>query len=268
MTNEELVQRYRNNPDDTKAMEQLYLQNRGLLRKLVADSAKAFHTDNPDHLEDLVSEGTLALWEVIVGNTYDPSKGKLTTYAYPFIQGAMYRWLEQNIGILSLSKQQMQKIRRAQQLYHDSGFDEEAIARTMNISEAEAAQLLSYNTHAIFLDAHEESAVSELHLPAAESVEYTVMNKIWLSLLPEIFAQLKARDKYILGHFYGVFGYEKKSPERLALELELTIDGVYKARENALKALKTLYYGSPLHIWRKAYMDTKKAAREAEQVPL
>ena len=89
------------------------------------------------------------------------------------------------------------------------------------------------------------------------------MNKIWLSLLPEVFEQLKARDKYILGHFYGVFGYEKKLPDRLALELELTIDGVYKARENALKALKTLYYGSPLHIWRRAYMDTKKAAREA-----
>ncbi len=105
----------------------------------------------------------------------------------------------------------------------------------------------------------------QIPLPAVEFVEYTVMNKIWLSLLPEIFAQLKARDKYILGHFYGVFGYEKEPPDRLALELELTIDGVYKAKENALRALKALYYGSPLHIWRKAYMDmdTKKAAREA-----
>ncbi len=263
MTNEELVRRYRNNPDDTEAMEQLYLQNRGLLRKLAVESARAFHTDNPDHLEDLISEGTLALWEVIVGNAYDPAKGKLTTYAYPFIQGAMHRWLEQNIGVLSLSKQQMKKIRRAQQLYHDAGFDEKAIACAMNISEAEAAQLLSYNTHAISLDSHEEPAIAEIPLPVVESVEYTVMNKIWLSLLPEIFAQLKARDKYILGHFYGVFGYEKKPPDRLALELELTIDGVYKAKENALRALKALYYGSPLHIWRKAYMDTKKAAREA-----
>ncbi len=263
MTNEELVRRYRNNPDDTEAMEQLYLQNKGLLRKLAAESARAFHTDDPDHLEDLVSEGTLALWEVIVDNAYDPAKGKLTTYAYPFIRGAMHRWLEQNIGVLSLSKQQMQKIRRAQQLYHDSGFDEKAIACAMNISESEAAQLLNYNTHAISLDSHEEPAIAEIQLPAVESVEYTVMNKIWLSLLPEIFAQLKARDKYILGHFYGVFGYEKKLPDRLALELELTIDGVYKAKENALRALKALYYGSPLHIWHKAYMDTKKAAREA-----
>lgn len=261
MTNEELVQRYRNNPDDTETTEQLHLQNRGLLRKLAVESARAFHTDNLDYLEDLISEGTLALWEVIVGNTYDPAKG--ISYAYPFIQGAMYRWLEQNIGVLSLSKQQMKKIRRAQQLYHDSGLDENVIARAMNISESEAAQLLSYNTHTIFLDTHNESAIADIQLPAVESVEYTVMNKIWLSLLPEIFERVKARDKYILGHFYGVFGYEKKPPGLLALELELTIDGVYKARENALRALKTLYYDSPLHIWRRAYMDTKKAARAA-----
>lgn len=42
MTNEELVRRYRNNPDDTETMEQLYLQNRGLLRKLAAESARHF----------------------------------------------------------------------------------------------------------------------------------------------------------------------------------------------------------------------------------
>lgn len=67
----------------------------------------------------------------------------------------------------------MKKIRQAQQLYHDSGFDETTIAHTMNISKAKTAQLLSYNTHASFLDAHEESAVSDIQLPAVESVEYT-----------------------------------------------------------------------------------------------
>ncbi|MBQ5656086.1 MAG: hypothetical protein IIV14_01465 [Bacteroidaceae bacterium] len=30
-----------------------------------------------------------------------------------------------------------------------------------------------------------------------------------LSLPPEVFGKLKKEDKYLLGHLYGVYGYEK-----------------------------------------------------------
>ena len=83
------------------------------------------------------------------------------------------------------------------------------------------------------------------------------MNDIWLSLLPEVFNSLKIKDRYILGHYYGLYDYEKKPPEELGLELELTVDGVYKARDAALWRLKQQYHGTPLHIWRRAYVDTK-----------
>ena len=99
-------------------------------------------------------------------------------------------------------------------------------------------------------------------MPAAENVEHIVMNEIWLSLLPEVFNGLKIKDRYILGHYYGLYDYEKKPPEQLGLELELTVDGVYKARDAALRRLKQLYHGTPLHIWRRAYIDTKLAAQK------
>ena len=74
------------------------------------------------------------------------------------------------------------------------------------------------------------------------------------------FEKLKKKDKHLLGHLYGVYGYEKKSPDTLALELELTISGVYKARDTALKHLQKLYRESDLYIWRRAYQITKTAA--------
>ena len=114
------------------------------------------------------------------------------------------------------------------------------------------------------LEHEEENSVNDNAslMPAAENVEHTVMNKIWLSLLPEVFNSLKIKDRYILGHYCGLYDYEKKPPEQLGLELELTVDGVYKARDAALRRLKQLYYDTPLHIWCRAYIDTKLAAQK------
>ena len=78
------------------------------------------------------------------------------------------------------------------------------------------------------------------------------------------FEKLKKKDKHLLGHLYGVYGYEKKSPDTLALELELTTAGVYKARNTALKHLQKLYRESDLYIWRRAYQITKAAASRGD----
>lgn len=270
MTNEELIQKYRNNPSDTDALHQLFAQNEGLIRKTASEVANLYSAKQNDQLQDLISEGNLALLEVVVGNSYDPAKGKLMTYALPFIRGAMCRWLEKNLGTMAVSKHQMEKIRRAQQMYYEYNYDAATIARELKISPEETAQLLLYNTHPISLDdlkaalehAEERSEKNDaLLMPAAENVEHIVMNEIWLSLLPEVFNSLKIKDRYILGHYYGLYDYEKKSPEQLGLELELTVDGVYKARDAALRRLKQLYHGTPLHIWRRAYVDTKLATQ-------
>ena len=41
----------------------------------------------------------------------------------------------------------------------------------------------------------------------------------------------------------------------LAFRLELTVDGVYKARDSAICRAKEVYHGSDLHLWRRAYVD-------------
>jgi len=123
------------------------------------------------------------------------------------------------------------------------------------------SQLLNYNTHALSLDQLiEDDFSSEGGEQPRYSMEYGVMLKIRLSLLPEVFEKLKKKEKHLLGHLYGVYGYEKKSPDTLALELELTTAGVYKSRDTALKYLQKLYRESDLYIWRRAYQITKTAA--------
>ena len=91
MTNEELIQTYRNDPCNTDTLRQLFVQNEGLIRKTASEVAHIYSAKQNEQVEDLISEGNLALLEVIVGNSYDPAKGKLITYALPFIRGAMCR---------------------------------------------------------------------------------------------------------------------------------------------------------------------------------
>ena len=46
----------------------------------------------------------------------------------------------------------------------------------------------------------------------------------------------------------------------IAFLLELTIDGVYKARDAAVRHAKDVYHGSDLHLWRRAYVNMKITA--------
>ena len=193
MTNEELLRKYYAEHDED-ALAQLYEQNMDLLWSIARKSAKAFGCDGSDVLDDLVSEGILAFSEVIYKGSYDEVKGKLTTYVYPFIKGAMYRWLEKNACTTALSYEELE--------------------------EANAMPTADNYLHA--------GAILSLRSPA-ESVEHQVMTKIGLERLPEILNRLSSKDRYLLGHYYGVFGCEKKKVMDIAFELEMTIDGVYKA---------------------------------------
>lgn len=276
MTNEELIAQYRRDPNDKETMHQLCQQFKKLIRKLAIECARSFHcvfyrengkgyTAYTDFIiEDLVGEGRIALIEAIRSDCYSPDTAKLSTYVYPFIKGAMYRWLESNIGAVGISRHEMQKVRQAQRMYHERTLVNE-IAQSMHLSESEAAWLINYNTHALSMEQLiEEDFSSEDGEQLRYSMEYGVMLKIWLSLLPEVFEKLKKKDKHLLGHLYGVYGYEKKSLDTLALELELTTAGVYKARDNAIRHLQELYRNSDLYIWRRAYHITKNVARKGE----
>lgn len=103
MTNEELIRQI--SAGNMDAAQQLYKNNIGLIRSIAKVCAADFEylqgeedAENTAYAEELLrdlrAEGALAFYERIQSGEYDPAKGRLTTYLYPYIKGAMYRWLE------------------------------------------------------------------------------------------------------------------------------------------------------------------------------
>ena len=145
MTNEELYRQYLSG--DTEAFEQLYLQMQGFIASVAKDAAQSFGCSDKETLDELCAEGALELCERLSTGEYDENRGKLTTYLHPFLRGRMYRYMEANLGVMALSKDEMQRVRSAQQLYYDAGKSTEEIAAQLGVSENAAAKAIAYNTH-------------------------------------------------------------------------------------------------------------------------
>lgn len=266
MTNEELYQKVQ--AGVAGAFEQLHGQLENFIRSIALAAARRFGCTDAAAMplmEDLCAEGDLELWERIQESVYDEGAGKVTTYLYPFLRGRMYRYLETNLGVMALSKDEMERVRRAQRLYHTEDKSVEEIAVQMGISETETARLIRYNTHflSVFDLQKEENAGDPLerlmsHRQGA-SAEQIVYRKVCLELLEPLFRSLSAKDRSILGHTFGVYGYEKLSAEELGLREMLSSDGVTKARKTALEHLRQRYPGSSLHRWRRAFRLMREA---------
>lgn len=219
MSNEELLQQYKDG--DAPALEQLYEQNVGLIKRIAEKCLMDFGylskgTTAPwkaasyvDELrQELRSEGVLVFFDKIQSGAYDPSQGKLITYLYPFIKGAMYRWLERH---------------RNEMVY------------TVSVCD--------------LMPDGEDNELLEFPDMQFQSVEQIVYQKICLELLRDIFDQLSEKDRSILGHTFGMYGYKKYTLDDLGLKEILTADGVIKARDAALLHLQKLYDGSRLQLW-------------------
>lgn len=270
MTNEELYQKARGG--DADAFEQLYGQLENFIRSIALDAARKFGCNDAAAvtlLEDLCAEGSLELWERLQSDGYDETAGKLTTWLYPFLRGRMYRYLETNLGVMALSKDEMERVRLAQRLYYTEDKSVAEIASQIGISEAETARLVGYNTHflSVFdLQKEDEEGDPLEHLLSnrqGASAEQIVYRKVCLELLEPLFHSLNAKDRSILGHTFGVYGYEKLSADELGLREMLSSDGVTKARKTALKHLRKRYPGSELQRWREVFRLMKRSRREA-----
>ena len=223
MTNEELVRQYYDG--DEAALEKLYHKNIGLIRGIAKETAAEFNclmTDqhHPNQcsvytktiLDDLCGEGALELLTRIQSREYDESRAVLTTYLYPHLKGRMTRWLEQNIGCMALSKDEMAAVRQVQRLYHVAWKDTGEIAEELGIPEARVSRYVRYNTH--FLGVHDLVPVGydgdpyERLMPGllSASAEQAVYRKVCIELLRELFDTLPKKDRDILGKTCGVFG--------------------------------------------------------------
>ena len=267
MTNEQLIRQYYDG--DETALEKLYHKNLGLIRGIAKETAEAFNclmTDShhPNQcsaytktiLDDLCGEGALEFLARIQSREYDQNRAALTTYLYPHLRGRMTRWLEQNIGCMALSKDEMSAVRQAQRLYHVAWKDTSEIAEELGIPEARVSRYVRYNTH--FLGVHDLVPESydgdpyEWLMPGMLSVsaEQAVYRKVCIELLRELFDTLPKKDRDILGKSYGVFGYPEATLKEIGMYHMMKESAVEKAKNRAVEKLRESYSGSRLQVWR------------------
>lgn len=156
MTNEELMIRLAGG--DESALAALCLNNKGLIRDRARRMAEAYHCIRTNDrgqwsrytketLSELESVGITAFLECVRSGKYDSAQGALTTYVVPFLDGAMRRHFEKSLGTLSLDRDSMALVRRAQQLHGGLGKDIKEVAEQLGISVSEAAKHIAYSTH-------------------------------------------------------------------------------------------------------------------------
>ena len=267
MTNEQLIRQYYDG--DEAALEKLYHKNIGLIRGIAKEAAAEFNclmTDqhHPNQfsaytktiLDDLCGEGALEFLTRIQNREYDESRAVLTSYLYPHLKGRMIRWLEQNIGCMALSKDEMAAVRQAQRLYHVAWKDTGEIAEKLGISEDRVTQYVRYNTH--FLGVHDlvpkdyDGDPYERLMPGMLSVsaEQAVYRKVCIELLRELFDALPKKDRDILGKACGVFGYPEATLKEIGMYHMMKESAVEKAKNRAVEKLREAYPGSRLQMWR------------------
>ena len=267
MTNEELVRRYFDG--DEASLEKLYHKNLGLIRSIAKETAAEFNCLTVDEhhpnqisaytktvLDDLCGEGALEFLARIQSKEYDESRAALSTYLYPHLKGRMTRWLEQNIGCMALSKDEMAAVRQAQQLYYIAWKDTDEIAEELDISKSRTNRYVRYNTH--FLGVHDlvpkdyDGDPYERLMPGmlTASAEQVVYRKVCIELLRELFNALPKKDKDILGKAYGVFGYSEAALNEIGMYHMRKESAVEKAKNRAVEKMKAVYPSSRLQVWR------------------
>lgn len=270
MTNEELMCRYYAGDDSVLTM--LYNKNTGLIRSIAKETAAMYgcvimddkhpseysvYTKNI--LSDLYSEGALELISRLQRREYDESAATLTTYLYPHLQGCMRRWLEQNIGTMSLRKDEMDTIRKVQQLYHEESVEVPEIAERLGISEIRAQRFLGYTTHFLGAwdlvpenyegDPFDYISPVDLSMPTEKAFNQHFRRE----LLRELFDTLPRKDRDILGKSFGVFGYPEETLREIGMYHMMKESAVEKAKNRALKKLVKAYPDSKLKVWKSVY---------------
>ena len=257
MTNEQLVMSYYNG--ENGALAQLYEINKEYIRKLVKSAVKRYagYISVKDHSKDLFQIASLEFIERIQKGGFDPQKGGLLTYLTPYLKARILEYIAQTSSLFQLDSKRFALTAKCRALRKKWRSNAE-IAQELGIPERTVKQYLRYpfgHTAIVNGESHDEHCVSECILPAKErSAESIVYRKWCLRYTKELFEQLSAKDKWVLGSYYGVYGYEQLSSEEIGNLLTVSRDAVLKRVKSILCRLRKLYYqNSRLYVWCRAH---------------
>ena len=265
MTNEELIQKYYDG--DMQALYDLYERNVGFIQSVAAAAAKDYknYLRFSDTFDDLVQVGCLTFFERLRAKQYDASKGGLLTYLTPRLRYAMQEFIEQFSSPIGLSHSDFWNIQRCRKL-HNGGKSNPDIAKELGMDRKTVQSCLSFSfkTETLMIRAETENGIEYIENPGLVVNDLHPDNKVYievsLELFKELFENLSARDREILGRKYGAFGYEETSVNDIADYMLITRNAVNKAVNSATEILRKEYHNrSKLKWWRLCNRAVKDA---------
>ena len=122
----------------------------------------------------------------------------------------------------------------------------------------------SFKTETLMIRAETENGIEYIENPGLVVNDLHPDNKVYievsLELFKELFENLSARDREILGRKYGAFGYEETSVNDIADYMLISRSAVNKAVNSATEILRKEYHnGSKLKWWRLCNRAVKDA---------
>lgn len=247
MTNEELVERVRGG--DADSIEKLLQNNREYLYKLARRLS-----NNPDVIEDLVQEGSIAILDA--AGSYNLAQGVMfLTYATPFIRKAMRSFMAKIYLPMAIPTARYSQLRQVNFLIPKFQMEKESVSpkdlflticQEMNVSEKVARGLLQdYYTffQETTLDEQWEQSIPCFEADPAKVYEQKLLAKcIQIAL-----AELAPRERILIQQYRGLDGTHNDDMTFQKLAVLLNYNGhsaAEKAYKRAVKSLrKALYAG-------------------------
>ena len=264
MTNEELAERIRG--EDADSIEKLLQNNQEYLYKLARRLS-----NNPDVIEDLVQEGTIAILDA--AGRYDPvQRAMFLTCATSFIHKAMRGFMAQMSLQMTVPAARYSQLRRVNYLVAKFQMDNEErslqcllhlICQEMNVSEKVALGLLR-DYYAVYQDV----ALDELweqNIPCFDTDPAKVYEQTLLfECIGEAMGQLSPRERNLIQYHLGLNVPEGIGMTFQELAVLLNFNGhsaAEKAYNRAVKSLKQVLYAGGYG----EYMRAKQAVVSAKR---
>ena len=264
MTNEELVEHVRGG--DADSIEKLLQNNQEYLYKLARRLS-----NNPDVIEDLVQEGSIAILDA--AGSYNLTQGVMfLTYATPFIHKAMRNFMARMSLPMAIPTARYSQLRRVNYLVAKFQMEKENISpqdllltvcREMNVSEKVVRGLLwDFSTvfQEVVLNEQWEQSVPCIEADPAKVYEQKLLSKC----IQIAFAELAPRERVLIQQYLGFDGEHDDGMTFQELAVLLNYNGhssAEKAYNRAAKSLRQVIYAGRYG----EYMWAKQSIARAER---
>lgn len=264
MTNEELVEHVRDG--DADSIENLLQNNQEYLYKLARRLS-----NNPDVIEDLVQEGSIAILDA--ADSYEPAQGVMfLTYTTPFIRKAMHSFMAKMALPIAIPTARYSQLRQVNFLVARFQMDKEnaslqdlllTICREMNVSEKVARGLLQdYSTffQETTLDEQWEHSIPCFEADPAKVYEQELLAECIQAALTE----LAPRERVLIQQYLGLDVTHNDGMTFQKLAVILNYNGHSAAEKAYLRAVKTLRQALYAGEYGE-YMQAKQAIASAKR---